>query len=172
MHALLTWPDDVSVWATPSYDNLLFTGGLPCSEGHGQCTRPHSTSNRPSDAWLWNEKVDGSLVPVKKQPAAFLIAPLGPGIYGMSLIPDKASASKHTSEPFSVTVSSEVLKCSPGFVPVSARQCDAGAAGVVQWEGATSKECAQCERPVKLTLNQPTKVQSPLHTCSTADATR
>ena len=161
VQAFLTWPDDVSVWAAASDDSPLFTGGLPCAEGHSHCTPRHSSSKRPSDAWRWNEKVDGSLAPSPQKPAAFSIAPLGPGIYTMLLLPDTTSTDEHASEPFHVTVSSEILKCSPGFLPVPAKKCDAGKAGMVQWDGTTvgtSKDCATCKRPVKLSLDQPTKV--------------
>lgn len=154
VQALLSWPAEVSVWGDESYDNPLFTGGLPCAEGHSQCTALSAGSNRPSDALMRNEKVDGTLTPDKHQPATFSAAPLGPGIYGLSLLPEKSS----NKQEFGVTVSSEVLKCSPGFIPVYNKTCDGEAAGSVMWKGPTSTQCADCVRPAKLTLNQPTKV--------------
>lgn len=156
--ALVVWPSEVTAWAGSSYEKQLFTGGLPCEHGFRHCDRSTSDTQRPSDSWLWNEIADGVLEPTDREPAKFSISPLGGGIYGIGLTPQRSD--QHETNEFQARVSAQVHKCSPGYVPVASQARESGEAGVVQWSSAGQDRYSRCEKPVLLTLNQPTKVCS------------
>jgi hypothetical protein len=139
-----------------SYGKQLFTGGLPCAPGFRNCAPSSSDAQRPHDSWLWNELVEGALEPSDGEPAKFAVAPLGAGVYGIGLMPD--APKNNEPKDFSTRVAVQIHSCSPGYVPVVVAPGTTGD-DVVEWISAAERRLARCEKPVQLSLDQPTKAR-------------